>query len=447
MALGKRLAGEGGILLLGLVVLAQDLGADHPEFATCAEARKGAAAARARTRNLTRQMKDLRKLQDDLAIKHASVSRRIKALERSRRVNPNLALVYDHQIARLDTERQAIEVKNSKLSSKYSILEESRRSVRLVLRRARRAEQRLCKTNARPRPIRTEKGNPDAPMFRGETDWREVAGIDGNVYFRVRSAGEYDAATRSGQYDLLFWNRSDRGIFFSYFVETYRGVYRSVRLRGGRKSVAQRWRVPAWGSSLPPRAIAARFKRFATRPGKGAALRPAAPGPAAHPQGENAMAPVVRSATKKIPDGPSVRRHPNGKTRWQGEYRSGKRHGRWVFYYPTGLKRSEGTYEQGLKHGTWTFYHARGGVSKVGEYSHGAKHGRRAGWYAGGKSRFEGRFERDRKTGQWAYYWSSGTMRAQGSYVEGRKHGYWSYWTRQGVRVRPDRLYERGKRS
>ena len=44
----------------------------------------------------------------------------------------------------------------------------------------------------------------------------------------------------------------------------------------------------------------------------------------------------------------------------EGETRSGKKHGPWVWYYASGSIQREGTYDDGLKVGRWLQYWPNG---------------------------------------------------------------------------------------
>ncbi len=62
---------------------------------------------------------------------------------------------------------------------------------------------------------------------------------------------------------------------------------------------------------------------------------------------------VARGAGPK--DGKATERWPDGKVRAEGQYKSQRRAGRWVFWHNNGKKWAEGEYANGLKEGQWRY--------------------------------------------------------------------------------------------
>ncbi len=67
--------------------------------------------------------------------------------------------------------------------------------------------------------------------------------------------------------------------------------------------------------------------------------------------------------------------YPDGKMRYEGEYKNGQRHGKWVYYYPNGKKWSEGIYLNGKRNGLGITWHKNGQIYYQGEYKDGIRTG------------------------------------------------------------------------
>lgn len=59
-----------------------------------------------------------------------------------------------------------------------------------------------------------------------------------------------------------------------------------------------------------------------------------------------------------------------------GEYRDGKRHGEWSYFYPEGTRHQRGAYVDGRRHGLWTEWYAEGKLRSEIEWQDGERHGR-----------------------------------------------------------------------
>lgn len=79
-----------------------------------------------------------------------------------------------------------------------------------------------------------------------------------------------------------------------------------------------------------------------------------------------------------------------------------------VQFYPDGTKKYEGHYRNGEKHGKWVF------------------------WFDNGKVWSEGYFEHDIRTGKAFVYHKNGQLYYQGKYSNGKKEGVWKFYNNQG---------------
>ena len=114
---------------------------------------------------------------------------------------------------------------------------------------------------------------------------------------------------------------------------------------------------------------------------------------------------------------------------WCGEYKDGKKHGRWIEVDSLGVIR-EGNYVAGKKHGYWTEKDSSG-TSGGGEFFQGEKRG---GWVeivAGTWPDYgvveNGKYSNGKREGRWSWrhinvIW----MLGGGNYVDGRKDGEWT---------------------
>ena len=67
--------------------------------------------------------------------------------------------------------------------------------------------------------------------------------------------------------------------------------------------------------------------------------------------------------------------YSNGKERYEGAYKEGKRHGNWIYYYENGNKWSEGSFDNGLRDGFGTTWHKNGNKYFEGNYDQGHRIG------------------------------------------------------------------------
>ena len=71
--------------------------------------------------------------------------------------------------------------------------------------------------------------------------------------------------------------------------------------------------------------------------------------------------------------------HHNGQKEAEGEFRDGKQHGRWTWWYEDGQMEKEGEYRDGEAFGTWAAWHSNGQKEVEGEFKDGELRGEAAG--------------------------------------------------------------------
>lgn len=64
-------------------------------------------------------------------------------------------------------------------------------------------------------------------------------------------------------------------------------------------------------------------------------------------------------------------RYANGVTRVRGNFRFGKKHGKWMYFFENGLLWSEAYYDKGLNDGEASVYHPNGKIYYKGYYKAG----------------------------------------------------------------------------
>jgi len=65
----------------------------------------------------------------------------------------------------------------------------------------------------------------------------------------------------------------------------------------------------------------------------------------------------------------------SGKIMSSHEYKEGKFHGKWKFYFPNGNLETIGKFQDGLRIGKWKYFYADGNLKQISMYKDGEKHG------------------------------------------------------------------------
>jgi antitoxin component YwqK of YwqJK toxin-antitoxin module len=158
-----------------------------------------------------------------------------------------------------------------------------------------------------------------------------------------------------------------------------------------------------------------------------------------------------------------------GKAKGAGEYKAGRRVGKWAWKWPNGQLREERHYEKGLlqgrvaswypdgskeriefyakgkRDGEWKAWYAAGGQASLENYKDGMPHGDFIRWYEDGTKAGERRFVDGRAEGALTLYHPNGNKKVEGVFENGKKNGVWTFFSDAGGRLREER-YENGKR-
>jgi len=73
----------------------------------------------------------------------------------------------------------------------------------------------------------------------------------------------------------------------------------------------------------------------------------------------------------------------------EGNFKDGKRDGKWTIWYEDGLKLSEGNYKDGMKDGKWTSWYENGLKWTDSNYKDGKEDGKSTEWFANGQIKTE----------------------------------------------------------
>jgi antitoxin component YwqK of YwqJK toxin-antitoxin module len=178
--------------------------------------------------------------------------------------------------------------------------------------------------------------------------------------------------------------------------------------------------------------------------------------------------------------GPFEEYYPDGTLKSKGEYKDGKKVGKWMYYYPNGveeqvgvykndiptdewiwyypnkqIKRKEkfikgkedgeyieydengniitkGNYYEGLEDGEWIYEY--GDFKEIGTYKEGVRVGEWKGYFkSNNKLAYSIKYVDGNENGKFIFYYENGTPRIEGNYVMGLKEGVWKYYNQDGL--------------
>ena len=128
---------------------------------------------------------------------------------------------------------------------------------------------------------------------------------------------------------------------------------------------------------------------------------------------------------------------PRGKVVAEGQYRTGKRHGRWVRHFAAGQKEpfsgvldrrltgpfvSEATFVDGKLHGTWTITSATTNHKVIEwQFAHGVRHGTATWWYPSGQTWRTASYKNGMPDGEHLEWGQDKKLVRQATFVDGRE--------------------------
>ena len=92
---------------------------------------------------------------------------------------------------------------------------------------------------------------------------------------------------------------------------------------------------------------------------------------------------------------------------FNGEFKNGRREGKWIFYYLDGKLKEEREYKNGSKNGLCKKYSKEGKIDKITSYKDGIKNGKYKEFDSNEKLCLEGVYLNGKKEGLWKNYKTS----------------------------------------
>jgi len=107
--------------------------------------------------------------------------------------------------------------------------------------------------------------------------------------------------------------------------------------------------------------------------------------------------------------------------------KSGKKQGKWKFYYESGSLKEEGAYSNNKKVNLWKFYYETGEIEQTGSYKNGKEEGEWKWVTKTGSPIREEIYENGVEQGMMTEYDREGKIILQGMYQDGMRTGDWLY--------------------
>jgi antitoxin component YwqK of YwqJK toxin-antitoxin module len=105
----------------------------------------------------------------------------------------------------------------------------------------------------------------------------------------------------------------------------------------------------------------------------------------------------------------------------EGNYKDGKRDGKWTHWYEDGLKLSEENYKDGKRDGKWTHWYEDGLKLQEGNYKDGKRDGMWTTWYENGLKWTVENYKDAMKDGKSTEWFANGQIKTEENYKYGKK--------------------------
>jgi len=105
----------------------------------------------------------------------------------------------------------------------------------------------------------------------------------------------------------------------------------------------------------------------------------------------------------------------------EGNFKDGRRHGKWTRWYEDGLKFSEGNYIDGKRDGKWTSWYEDGLKLLDRNYKDGKRDGKWTNWYANGQIKLEENYKDGKQDGKSTEWYANGQIKLEENYKDGKK--------------------------
>lgn len=110
----------------------------------------------------------------------------------------------------------------------------------------------------------------------------------------------------------------------------------------------------------------------------------------------------------------------------KGEYKNGKKYGKWKYFFSNGKLEQEGFYDKNGEYtGEWKWYYENGNILRREDYRKGVEEGFMEEYSISGALISKGEYIEGEKDGEWFYELND--HKENGKYRYGEKDGYWEY--------------------
>jgi antitoxin component YwqK of YwqJK toxin-antitoxin module len=134
-------------------------------------------------------------------------------------------------------------------------------------------------------------------------------------------------------------------------------------------------------------------------------------------------------------DGAYRETYPNGKLFVEGQFRRGRQHGEWIYYFDNGQLNRKATYKDGKPDGPREVFREDGTRWAKRTFKEGMRDGE---WItydkSGEKPIAEEHYDNGKPDGIWKFWYPNGQQRQQLSLKQGKKHGLSIEWDDKGVK-------------
>ncbi|MFO8235439.1 MAG: hypothetical protein R6U04_08560 [Bacteroidales bacterium] len=121
-----------------------------------------------------------------------------------------------------------------------------------------------------------------------------------------------------------------------------------------------------------------------------------------------------------------------GKKTAEGLYINKKKDSIWSFYDPRGNLISKEEYDNGLRNGESVKFYPEGDTAQIMPYKKGKKNGPFTDYFRNGNIQMQGRYINDTLDGELTLYHSNGNKKIEGKYEQNFKEGDWIYYEEDG---------------
>jgi len=115
-----------------------------------------------------------------------------------------------------------------------------------------------------------------------------------------------------------------------------------------------------------------------------------------------------------------------------GDYKGGKEHGEWKFFYENGNLRMIVNFKDGKTHGEWKYFHENGNLRSVGNYIDDKQQGEWKYFHENKNLETVENYKDDKLQGEWKSFYENGNLERVGNYIDDKLHGEWKFFYENG---------------